>query len=127
MWRDVAVASQLMRGLASSHIGSGGIAPSDRAIGEPLWEPRRNKHHTPVNPACFGGQGGIRTHGEHKPTAVFKTAALNHSATCPSPRFLANPTALPSVKWREGGLILPMSSSANKGIHVAPSLCNKRA
>jgi len=34
---------------------------------------------------------------------------------------------LPSVKWREGGLIQPMSSSANKGIHVAPSLCNKRA
>src|ERR1700755_3212902 len=30
-----------------------------------------------------GGQGGIRTHGELAPTAVFKTAALNHSATCP--------------------------------------------
>ena len=30
-----------------------------------------------------GGQGGIRTHGELPPTAVFKTAALNHSATCP--------------------------------------------
>jgi CRP/FNR family cyclic AMP-dependent transcriptional regulator len=35
-----------------------------------------------------GGQGGIRTHGELAPTAVFKTAALNHSATCPcSPPF----------------------------------------
>jgi hypothetical protein len=33
-----------------------------------------------------GGQGGIRTHGELPPTAVFKTAALNHSATCPRPR-----------------------------------------
>ena len=31
------------------------------------------------------GQGGIRTHGELAPTAVFKTAALNHSATCPYP------------------------------------------
>lgn len=31
----------------------------------------------------IGGQGGIRTHGELAPTAVFKTAALNHSATCP--------------------------------------------
>ena len=30
-----------------------------------------------------GGQGGIRTHGRREPTAVFKTAALNHSATCP--------------------------------------------
>ena len=31
-----------------------------------------------------GGEGGIRTHGELAPTAVFKTAALNHSATSPS-------------------------------------------
>lgn len=31
-----------------------------------------------------GGRGGIRTHGELAPTAVFKTAALNHSATLPS-------------------------------------------
>ena len=32
-----------------------------------------------------GGRGGIRTHGELAPTAVFKTAALNHSATRPFP------------------------------------------
>ena len=31
-----------------------------------------------------GGEGGIRTHGGLAPTAVFKTAALNHSATSPS-------------------------------------------
>src|SRR5690606_20364100 len=31
-----------------------------------------------------GGQGGIRTHGRLPPTAVFKTAALTHSATCPT-------------------------------------------
>ena len=30
-----------------------------------------------------GGRGGIRTHGRLAPTAVFKTAALNHSATRP--------------------------------------------
>jgi hypothetical protein len=30
-----------------------------------------------------GGQGGIRTHGELAPSAVFKTAAFDHSATCP--------------------------------------------
>ena len=30
-----------------------------------------------------GGQGEIRTHGTLARTAVFKTAALNHSATCP--------------------------------------------
>ena len=31
-----------------------------------------------------GGEGGIRTHGTLPRTAVFKTAALNHSATSPS-------------------------------------------
>ena len=30
-----------------------------------------------------GGEGGIRTHGEVAPTTVFKTVALNHSATFP--------------------------------------------
>src|SRR5437763_1723776 len=30
-----------------------------------------------------GGEGGIRTHGGLAPTAVFKTAALSHSATSP--------------------------------------------
>lgn len=31
----------------------------------------------------YGGEGGIRTHGTLSRTAVFKTAALNHSATSP--------------------------------------------
>ncbi len=31
----------------------------------------------------FGGWGGIRTHGELAPTPVFKTGALNRSATHP--------------------------------------------
>ena len=31
-----------------------------------------------------GGSGEIRTHGWVTPSAVFKTAALNHSATLPS-------------------------------------------
>ena len=30
-----------------------------------------------------GGRGGIRTHGGVAPTPVFKTGALNHSATLP--------------------------------------------
>jgi hypothetical protein len=33
--------------------------------------------------AKAGGEGGIRTPGELAPTAVFKTAALDHSATSP--------------------------------------------
>ena len=31
-----------------------------------------------------GGRGGIRTHGTLAGTPVFKTGALNHSATLPS-------------------------------------------
>src|SRR5271166_4495398 len=31
-----------------------------------------------------GGRGETRTHGGVAPTAVFKTAALNHSATLPA-------------------------------------------
>ena len=37
-----------------------------------------------VERATYGGKGGIRTHGTLAGTAVFKTAALNHSATFPS-------------------------------------------
>ena len=33
----------------------------------------------------IGGRGGIRTHGTLTRTAVFKTAALNRSATRPAP------------------------------------------
>jgi hypothetical protein len=35
---------------------------------------------------CTGGRGGIRTHGTLAGTPVFKTGALNHSATLPSLR-----------------------------------------
>ena len=31
----------------------------------------------------YGREGGIRTHGSLTTTAVFKTAALNHSTTSP--------------------------------------------
>ena len=34
--------------------------------------------------AAFGGRGGIRTHGTLAGTPVFKTGALNHSATLPA-------------------------------------------
>ena len=40
----------------------------------------------------IGGESGIRTHGRLAPTAVFKTAALNHSAI--SPIFLHGRRAL---------------------------------
>src|SRR5438094_7529843 len=49
----------------------------------------RGAHATSVafsTPACGGG--GIRTHGELAPTAVFKTAAFDRSATPPIARTL---------------------------------------
>src|SRR4051812_7944699 len=36
-----------------------------------------------------GGRGGIRTHGTLAGTPVFKTGALNHSATLPNPEWLS--------------------------------------
>jgi hypothetical protein len=42
-----------------------------------------------VSVCSRGGEGGIRTHGGIATTAVFKTAALNRSATSPWPRILA--------------------------------------
>ena len=41
---------------------------------------RSDKRHT-------GGRGGIRTHGTLAGTPVFKTGALNHSATLPNQQF----------------------------------------
>src|SRR5947209_20336272 len=40
-----------------------------------------------------GGEGGIRTHGTVARTAVFKTAAFNHSATSPRDRRSISPRA----------------------------------
>jgi hypothetical protein len=40
-------------------------------------------HYSAIKSITCGGRGGIRTHGGLAPTAVFKTAALNHSATRP--------------------------------------------
>ena len=70
----------------------------------------------------IGGQGGIRTHGELAPTAVFKTAALNHSATCP---LSAPPLA------RVGGFVtrewVPAAINASAGrsaIYTGRRLCH---
>jgi hypothetical protein len=57
-----------------------------RAFCRPSCRPRRgavrNAHFMRVF-AFVSGRGGIRTHEGLAPLAVFKTAALNHSATLP--------------------------------------------
>ena len=48
--------------------------------------PRRVEHLTGIfirNAKLHNGEGGIRTHGTVSRTLVFKTSALNHSATSP--------------------------------------------
>lgn len=56
----------------------------------PVWQlqefclRRHGLRRKPATWRCAGGRGGIRTHGGLAPTAVFKTAALNHSATLPA-------------------------------------------
>ena len=60
-----------------------------------------------VESSKVGGEGGIRTHGGLAPTAVFKTAALNHSATSPDRggiAWRAGPCkARGEPSWRTGG------------------------
>jgi hypothetical protein len=50
-----------------------------------------------------GGDGEIRTHGRRKPSAVFKTAALNRSATSPDGRDAKPVSPHASAGHRAGG------------------------
>ena len=57
-----------------------------------------------------GGWGGIRTPGGHEPTPVFKTGALNHSATHPclvSRRAGSHVAGLSCENWDGGPVLLP--------------------
>jgi hypothetical protein len=73
-------------------------AAADRHLGRGCdfrWRPR----------VALGGWGGIRTHGGREPTAVFKTAALNHSATHPessTPVGINTPSRACSYQGRPG-------------------------
>ncbi len=44
-----------------------------------------------------GGRGEIRTHGGREPTSVFKTGALNRSATLPETEFYHNVNTLNKI------------------------------
>jgi hypothetical protein len=44
----------------------------------------RKPQESPMISMIFGGGGGIRTHGRVTPASVFKTGALDHSATPPT-------------------------------------------
>ncbi len=67
--------------------------------------------HTPTTTTIpcdhyFGGEGGIRTHGNFAATTVFETVLFNHSSTSP---FLKN------ISWRawEDSNLRPLAPQAN--------------
>jgi hypothetical protein len=53
-------------------------------IVERLWLAKMSNSGPPETGKADGGRGGIRTHGTLAGTPVFKTGALNHSATLPA-------------------------------------------
>ena len=83
---------------------------------------------TAYNPVESGGRGGIRTHGTLAGTPVFKTGALNHSATLPSSRH--QPFGAPKRKngdIRSGGIrssdaIEPFVFADDQIVHAPQSI-----
>jgi hypothetical protein len=80
--------------------------PSRAAIARSVWTQQTT-----------GGRGGIRTHGTLAGTPVFKTGALNHSATLPSLRYqrltqsLLEQAGNKIPVWTQTGLKLARSGS----------------
>src|SRR3546814_10871058 len=87
----------------------------------------------------IGGWGGIRTHGELAPTPVFKTGALNRSATHPLRasscwRGVISYRRYPQRKRAKLSLVVASAASAwhqfayfpTKGIHLPARMCHKR-
>src|SRR5258708_32672074 len=56
-----------------------------------------------VHESVVGGRGGIRTHGTLAGTPVFKTGALNHSATLPNANLMRE--GVPDCKRRLGARV----------------------
>src|SRR6266852_1666253 len=61
------------------------IANWPHCLKESIWT-KTNRKSAIGNRQCYGGEGGIRTHGGRKPTPVFETGALIHYATSPRSR-----------------------------------------
>ena len=83
--------------------GRGGVAAFDPGSLRSSDQPRQRR--PPRGEAPNGGRGGIRTHGALTRTAVFKTAALNRSATRPGSetRLLAGrPAEARALSRRDG-------------------------
>src|SRR3981081_1232630 len=84
---NIVEASDSFEASHSSHVENRSNAPSEMVVYVETCVDRTNLHKC----QCFklliwlsGGRGGIRTHGTLAGTPVFKTGALNHSATLPN-------------------------------------------
>ena len=66
-----------------------------------------------------GGEGGIRTHGTRKGSTVFKTAAIDHSAT--SPRSIKL-TALADASSPLGGRGCPRSDKVQRTMNIRAAI-----
>jgi hypothetical protein len=65
---------------------------------------------TPIFSSTSGGRGGIRTHGTLAGTPVFKTGALNHSATLPAQEFQSLSVGLARTQCERGPDVQPIPS-----------------
>ncbi len=79
-----------------------------RGVGN--WRHQHSEqHHTAGQCRRNGGRGGIRTHGALAGTPVFKTGALNHSATLPAQEFQSLSVGLARTQCECGPDLLPVS------------------
>ena len=69
-------------------------------------------------PSSPGGEGGIRTHGTVARAAVFKTVALDHSATSPSSLGHYASLVPISIRTSDCSVSAPLRSHGGLRIHL---------
>lgn len=107
---------------ASENIGPERVVPALLAAGAVLSPSRITlEYKEKIRPQpdrenafarASGGAGGIRTHGTLSRTVVFKTTALNPSATAPEPSCYWRGLRLASGRRREGRPVTPDRAAA---------------
>jgi hypothetical protein len=117
-------------------------APGDTRLRDTrrtLWPMRCVDRLNPQPEAAVqvGGGGGIRTHGRREPSVVFKTTALNHSATPPRLKHtqrsgLSRPvqsTALPPLRPNQfsGLYTFYQATPPVSGVCLQPAGCSRRS
>src|ERR1700712_3832113 len=76
--------------------------------------------------ALTGGRGGIRTHGTLAGTPVFKTGALNHSATLPVQEFQSLSVGEFRTQRELGPTLDPKDLRTSKNHQQSPQVSSTR-